>query len=161
MKTCEICGEKNFDTAKACTRCKTPFTDRNEPIPTIDPQSFNPPPYYATQRTVERRGSDLSLPVKIFMLITTCSSALALLITLIGWFIALALPQYAVPDEFKIAMWFVMIMMLAIFLVPLFMTMHYFKTVGSGKKIGVAFKICTLLFVNLIAGVIMLCDEYN
>lgn len=45
------------------------------------------------------------------------------------------------------------------FLIPLAwtipMTVYYFKH----EKVGIAFKICALLFVNLIAGICMLCDK--
>ncbi len=39
------------------------------------------------------------------------------------------------------------------------MTIHYFKAVNSGKSVGVGFKVCSLLFVSLIAGILMLCDN--
>lgn len=39
------------------------------------------------------------------------------------------------------------------------MTIAYFKKVKEGKKIGTGFKICTLIFVNIFAGVYMLCDD--
>ncbi len=44
-------------------------------------------------------------------------------------------------------------------LIPLFwtipMTVHYWRCVKEGKPVGTAFKICSLLFVNLIAGILM------
>ena len=39
------------------------------------------------------------------------------------------------------------------------MTLHYNKTVNNGEKVGIGFKVCTLLFVNTIAGILMLCDD--
>jgi len=39
------------------------------------------------------------------------------------------------------------------------MTVVYFNKVNQGQKVGTAFKVCTLLFVNLIAGILMLCDN--
>ncbi len=38
------------------------------------------------------------------------------------------------------------------------MTVHYFHCVRDGRPAGTGFKICVLLFVNLIAGILMLCD---
>lgn len=38
------------------------------------------------------------------------------------------------------------------------MTIHYWKAIDNNERIGVGFKVCTLLFVNLIAGVLMLVD---
>ncbi len=39
------------------------------------------------------------------------------------------------------------------------MTMVYWKKIGSEERVSMGFKVCTLLFVNLIAGILMLCDE--
>ncbi len=51
----------------------------------------------------------------------------------------------------------------AIYLIPLAwcipMTVSYFNKVKKGQPVSMAFKVCTLLFVNLIAGIIMLCDK--
>ncbi len=44
-------------------------------------------------------------------------------------------------------------------LLQLFLIVVYFKKVKSGKKVGIGFKICVLLFVNVFAGVSMLCDS--
>lgn len=38
------------------------------------------------------------------------------------------------------------------------MTVVYFRRTREGGNVGLGFKICTLLFVNLIAGILMLCD---
>ncbi len=39
------------------------------------------------------------------------------------------------------------------------MTVSYFNAVKNGKKVSTAFKVCTLLFVSLVAGILMLCDN--
>lgn len=38
------------------------------------------------------------------------------------------------------------------------MTISYFKKVDNGEKCTTGFKICSLIFVNLIAGILMLVD---
>lgn len=49
------------------------------------------------------------------------------------------------------------------FLIPLAwcipMTVHYFNCIRDGKEISVGFKVCSLLFVSLIGGILMLCDK--
>lgn len=51
------------------------------------------------------------------------------------------------------------------FLIPLCwtlpMTIVYFNKVKEHQPIGTGFKVCTLLFVSLIAGILMLCDKEN
>lgn len=39
------------------------------------------------------------------------------------------------------------------------MTIHYFRATNEHRPIGTGFKVCSLLFVNLIAGIIMLLDN--
>jgi len=38
------------------------------------------------------------------------------------------------------------------------MTVYYFKSMKKKEPVGMAFKVCTLIFVNVIPGVLMLCD---
>lgn len=51
------------------------------------------------------------------------------------------------------------------FLIPLAwcipMTLHYIQLKKDNQPVGTGFKICVLLFVNLIAGILMLCDKDN
>lgn len=39
------------------------------------------------------------------------------------------------------------------------MTIHYFGKVKRGERVGTGFKVCTLLFISVIAGICMLCDK--
>ncbi len=41
------------------------------------------------------------------------------------------------------------------------MTVKYFLNIKNGERTGVCFKIFSLLFVSMIAGILMLCDEAN
>lgn len=52
---------------------------------------------------------------------------------------------------------------MGIYLIPLAwclpMTIVYFQKIKHGKPVGTGFKVCTLLFVNTISGILMLCDN--
>ena len=52
---------------------------------------------------------------------------------------------------------------LGAFLVPLAwcipMTVKYWRAVENHEKVSVGFKVCTLIFVNVIAGILMLVDD--
>ena len=39
------------------------------------------------------------------------------------------------------------------------MTVHYFNCVRDGRPVGIGFKVCSLLFVSLIGGILMLIDN--
>lgn len=41
------------------------------------------------------------------------------------------------------------------------MTISYSKKIKNGEPVSTGFKVCTLLFVNLIADILMLCDNNN
>lgn len=55
------------------------------------------------------------------------------------------------------------VMGLTLWLIPLAwcipMTVSYFKKIANGEPISTGFKVCTLLFVNVIGGILMLCDK--
>lgn len=39
------------------------------------------------------------------------------------------------------------------------MTVSYWNAVEEGRPVSTAFKVCTLIFVNVIPGILMLCDN--
>jgi len=39
------------------------------------------------------------------------------------------------------------------------MTVHYCRAIKEHKHVSTGFKVCSLLFVNLIGGIAMLCDD--
>ncbi|MDE7305763.1 MAG: zinc-ribbon domain-containing protein [Clostridia bacterium] len=49
------------------------------------------------------------------------------------------------------------------FLIPLCwtvpMTVHYCRAIKNKQPVGIGFKVCSLLFVSLIGGVLMLCEN--
>jgi hypothetical protein len=54
---------------------------------------------------------------------------------------------------------------MGIYIIPLLwcipMTVSFRRRIREGRPIGVGFKICTLLFLNTIAGILLLCDDDN
>ena len=50
-----------------------------------------------------------------------------------------------------------------VYLIPLLwcipMTISYSNKIKRGKPVSTGFKVCVLLFVNIVAGIIMLCDR--
>ena len=70
------------------------------------------------------------------------------------------------PSELStVAMVFMIIstVLLGLYLIPLAwclpMTIIYTKKVKNGEEIGIGFKVCSLIFVSQIAGILMLCDS--
>jgi uncharacterized membrane protein YvbJ len=52
-----------------------------------------------------------------------------------------------------------------IYIIPLLwtipMTVHYFTSCKEKRPVGIGFKVCTLIFVSLIAGILMLVDNQD
>ncbi|MBE7067947.1 MAG: hypothetical protein E7381_01455 [Clostridiales bacterium] len=142
MKFCNKCGRKNFDTATYCERCGN-FLRLNE--------------------IVTQKQSKCSKVASIFMVISCvvlgiCSMVLEIF-SIILWDGLNEISNDIGVVEMKI-MWIVLVVAVLIgFIISIFATHKYIKDVKSGKKIGTGFKVCVLLFVNIIAGILMLCDE--
>lgn len=39
------------------------------------------------------------------------------------------------------------------------MTLHYCNAIKNNEKVSIGFMVCSLLFVNTVAGILMLCDN--
>lgn len=153
MKTCPHCGTKNFDTDVKCGKCSFPL--RASPfktvveIPSQDIQPQNPQFYVKFNRP-----SSLQLVARVFMIISCVASGIAALSTFISWIISL----FTLGD-FAVALCMSLIFWVVIFVVTICMTNNYCYKIASGTKIGITFKIITLIFISLIAGILMLCDR--
>ena len=143
MKFCKNCGAELEDNAEICNKCGCP-TELFHPVqPDLQGQSVQPgtPPQYAqtAQSGPASTSRGMSIAIKVFMVIGCVSCALGSLLigftiaSLIGSLITLA---WTVP-----------------------MTVHVFRKLDKGEPIGLAFKICTLIFVNIIAGILLLVKD--
>lgn len=137
MKYCAKCGKELFDEAIICPGCGCPVEGAQ--VPGTKPQS---PETKKTLRTV----------AKVFMLISTIAAGLSLIVVpvLYIWFkdILVKLLQYRINLSISLAVFWC---------IP--MTVHYFRCCDNNRQPSVGFKICTLIFVNIVAGICMLLDR--
>ena len=110
MKFCEKCGTALADEAVFCINCGCATGGG----------------IILQQYQTAAPKADLSVAVKVFMIIGTVFMALCTFCIGLAW----TLP----------------------------MTISYCNKIKRGEKIGTGFKICSLLFVNTIAGILMLGD---
>lgn len=54
-----------------------------------------------------------------------------------------------------------LIFCLILLMIAMLMTANYFKATSKNQSVSIGFKVCTLLFVSMIAGILMLCDKNN
>ena len=176
MKNCPKCGNELSDTSVYCSRCGSwQQTEQPRPQSTVDaPSQVNVPsrsynPFYHKGPTTVN---------KVFLLLT-CASVVTLIVFAI-LFTSLAAnwsdemyhkmveagftftpdePQtgYLVFSFFAVYFW--ILSLSAAWVVP--MTINYFKKSKEGMPTTLAYKICTLIFVNTVVDIIMLCCEKN
>ena len=131
MKYCTKCGSEIADEAVICPKCGC-AVDNVKPTASVN---------------------GMKIATKVFLILSCVSCCVTAIIYFIlgivaltdgngGMFIASLL--FCLPP-----MW----------IVP--MTVNYFSKVKKGEAVGVGFKVCTLIFVNIVAGILMLCDEQN
>lgn len=96
-----------------------------------------------TSFTNKNKESGLQIAAKIFMILSCALTAPGFLWMIIfgGWLAVI----FLLPLSWRIPM-----------------TVEYIKLLkGARPRVGIGFKICTLLFVSLVAGILMLCDSQD
>ncbi len=178
MKYCAKCGSPLHDEAVICPHCQspqgmTPFNNNN---------------FYNDNATARPRANKVAMIFVYILMIGAILSCLAPgLIILIGgnniidstltaeWWEtykqeAIAQDPTMVDffNQFTLEAFTEMVKIVCaimgfVYLIPLLwtipMTISVFKKSKNGTKISTGFKVCVLLFVNLIAGIILLCDN--
>ncbi len=100
--------------------------------------------------TEKKNASSLKTVAKIFLILSCAACGVAFLSSLFCMFLGLNWLRYAAIIS-------------VIYLIPLAwaipMTVHYWKAVKNNRPVDTAFKVCTLLFINTVSGILMLCDK--
>ena len=157
MKICKNCGKENFNIYTECTRCKYPL---DVTAPYVEEPKVERVPF-AYQRQTESapsRPSDLQVAAKVFMIISLVLTALCLLVVVGMFFLVLWVvgENRVGAREALVIMLIPMIICILWFAVTLYMTCVYSRKIFDRERVGVGFKICTLLFISPIAGLLML-----
>ena len=137
---CTYCGNQVLKQAVVCTKCGCAI----KPMP----------------KTVSiKNGKGLQIATKVLMILSCVASGICAIV-MAG--IALMFNNMSIIDDYYSVFAPMYLIFSIICLVPLCwtfpMTKHYINAIKQGRPVGIAFKVCTLIFVNMIAGVLMLCD---
>ncbi len=148
MKYCTHCGHEVNDEAEICVNCGC----------------------RVKQKSNSNTGNTLGTVAKVFMIITCASYALVgLMFLIIGFPLMIgaisAPPVDSVGGVIFGVGFFVIFIYAIIFLIPLAwcipMTVSVCRKLKNGEPISTALKVCTMLFVSLIAGIMLLCMGDN
>jgi len=144
MKYCSHCGAEIMDEAVVCPHCGC----------AVD--------------TKKKSNHGLQTAAKILMIISCCSCALsALYSAFFGNAIFSIMLQYGgvEAESVEVIAGSIGIISAIVTLIPLAwmipMTISYSRKVKNREALTTAFKVCTLIFVNIIAGILMLADNNN
>ena len=135
MKYCTHCGNQILNEAEVCPKCGCAVNEVKKVSNISDIE----------------KSKIFQLIAKIFMLIALAGcfvDAIRTLLTSI-WNV---IGGGVFENTYKI----IVSLIPLIWIIP--MTIHYFKVTSRKQSVGLAFKVCTLIFVNLVAGVLMLCE---
>lgn len=130
---CRKCGNEITENGAFCPACGTPIN--NEPF---DTAKENGTATAKTQKTSYHIASEILMCISI--------------VSVVLW--ALSVPSVQ-PGPYVTGTIVSLIIQL-FWMVP--MTIRVFK-VKKTSELSVMFKVCTLLFVNLLAGIFLLCDK--
>lgn len=145
---CRKCGAQIETDVVFCPKCGTPTAE----VP-------------VQMQPEVKRPTGLQSTAKAFMVIKCIFEAIAI-IPLLFFPSVLGYLAYYIEYYFGIVLPALLSSSIVSFLItiaPLLwmipMTASYGKKIARGEKVSVGFKICTLLFVNLLSGILMLCDK--
>ncbi len=170
MKYCVKCGTQLEDEQAFCHNCGTRAVNVEEQNNSTKTSSsvdeffadFDVPKQQSEYQKVETDASNCDVPYKRSGLSLAASIMMWLTVATCGFLFAVYLMMGAIiGSEDGLAMLVVAFVMLIPLCWILPMTLLYNKAAKNGKKVSLAFEICTLLFVNTFAGILMLVDSYS
>ena len=141
VKYCGYCGKELNINAVVCTNCGCAVSDS-----------------MSIKSNSSSQSKTLYTIAKIFMFITIGAYGLCFVSLLALNFSPTIIVELALTYGGLIPYTIASIVPLA-WVIP--MTVVFCRKVSNGERIGIGFKICTLLFVNTIAGILMLCASDN
>ena len=133
MKYCSRCGAQLFDEAVICIKCGCAVAPAGIP---------------GQEKTLKKSSSGMRTAAFVLMIIKLSIFTFYSLLCLISG-IALGEIDYLIAG----------LILLVPFSWQLPMLIYCGMKRKSGEAIGVGFKVCTLIFFNLIAGILLLCEE--
>ena len=134
MKICKHCKHQNFDMKEACDICGFPLKNEQLSIP---------------------QQNGLAITTRVFLMVNTIISAVTAASFLIAWLIIMII----IPSPLTIILYILKVTSIIAFVLNLYFWKGYNDKIYTRKKVSTAFKICTLIFANIVPGILMLCND--
>ena len=138
MKFCKNCGTQLEDVAAFCTNCGTACEQPEAQQVNVAQQQYVQQPYAQQQYAQQAYAQQVYYqPAPKASGLATAAKVLMIISTIV-------MGLYIIPLAWCLPM-----------------TISYSKKIKNNIPVSTGFKVCTLLFVNTIAGILMLCDKDN
>ena len=149
MKYCHRCGTELTDESAYCNKCGAwQYVETQQDTSYQQANSSQP------QQKQYKHQKVFEVINKVLMIYYSSQFAMVALFALLFFVLSFVLPD---PNAVPAAIMFLFCAIPLSWMAP--MIVHYFKKTRAGEPTTLTFKICTLLFVNLLAGIFMLCFE--
>lgn len=139
MSYCPKCGNQVEDGANFCTKCGARLVFEQEVVdhaPQTNNQPNNGEPNSGQPNNSQPNNNQNKSSTDVKRILRLVAFALMIVSTVVTAFFIIPLAWH------------------------LPMTLYYYdKAVKNNENVGVGFKVCTLIFVNLVSGILMLVDE--
>lgn len=147
---CSNCGKEINDYVTFCPLCGAKVGHENR---------MEMPLYQKS----ENSNKTLYTVAMVFSIITIATSIITSIFLIICGLVSLRIYDTSDSEVFSIAISYIVIAVLAlvtlIYRIP--MTITISKAIKNKTSLSVAFKVCTLLFLNVISGILLLCASEN
>lgn len=141
---CPKCGKEVSDNSTFCSQCGYKISNDNA--------SSNKVGRY------ENQGIDMGITVFMILSIFLCALMCTVMLTMFSQFFEIFFPGITVASGLDVLFRIIPVIPL-IWIIP--MTIYFVIKSKSQQRIEIGYKICVLLFVNLIAGIMLLCRKEN
>ena len=153
MKYCTHCGAEMLDEAVLCVKCGCAVDDKYVVVK-----------QKKEEKKPRSKPTVLEIIAFVLMIVEAASTVFIPLFSIpffTGTILTIKFNGVEIDDATVIFVFTVIILILTIvrlaYVIP--MTIVYRRKTLKLQDVSVAFKVCTLIFVNLVAGILMLCDK--
>lgn len=164
MKVCKNCGAQNFDIKQKCDKCGYLLYEKGSHVTrqqvaykeNINTSISQRQPYKNLSVPKPKKPSGVAIAAEVFLVLTNIVYDLCSVFFLFFLIASAGMDSYQrVTMEALIGL----LSFLPFSIASAVVLAVYVRKMGVGEKVSTAFKVCTLLFINIIAGILMLCDN--
>ena len=161
MKICPICKTSNFDIDTQCKKCSYPLNLKpfEKVVVSTSNTEYGNPVFVVKRKVTEL--SNAQRVARAFM-IFSCVFNILCFLALVS--LLKSIDSSLLFEILNISLGALIYFVLMVFTLPrilfsIFITTSYCYRIANEQKVGILFGVATLIFVNRISGILILCDS--